>query len=220
MFAFLKRSYPLLGDARVSVKIAAHIAIFVFLFLLLFQPFGLSDDESRIKYLLITGYAVITFLVLTANMLYAPRLLKNVFVEEKWTVLREIVWNVWIVFSVGIGIYLFICLVDGIFGNFRLGFGMFLLFQLMTFIIALFPITGVAILKEYRLLRRNVGAARQVSAVLRGAEPDADRHDRSGDTRTITVVSDTDNKRYNFDVGALLYISAEGNYVNVVCKLL
>jgi hypothetical protein len=218
MFTFLKRSYPLLGDSKESLRIAAYIAVFVFVFLSLFQPFGLSDDKPKLKFLLISGYAAVTFLVLIVNLLCVTRLLKNVFIEEKWTVLKEIVWNLWIVFSVGLGIYVFICLFDIIFGFFRLGFMTFLLFQLMTFVIALFPITAVAVLKEYRLLRRNVEAAGRVSAVLQDSQSHEDEHDHTGDTQKVTLVSDGGTKKHVFDKHSVLYISAEGNYVNVVCK--
>ncbi len=218
MFTFLKRSYPLSCDTKTSVRLSACIAVFVFLFLLLFQPFGLGDDKTKIKYLLISGYAVATFLVIMANLLCVPRILKNIFVEDRWTVQREIIWNLWIVFTVGIGIYLFIWILDIFFDYFGLGFRVFFLFELMTFVIAIFPIAAIAVLKEYRLLKKSMEAASQVSAVLHGSRAAADEEGRAGDTGKITLFSEGGTRRYTFDIHALIYISAEGNYVNVVLK--
>lgn len=143
--------------------------------------------------------------------------LKNIFVEDRWTVLREIIWNLWIVFTVGIGIYLFIWIVDIFFDYFRLGFETFLLFQLMTFVIALFPITAVAVLKEYRLLKKSMEAASQVSAVLHDSKA-ANENEYTCNAQNVTLVSDGGTRQYIFDIHTLLYISAEGNYVNVVSK--
>lgn len=210
----LRQPFPLISDAGASARIAAYIALFVLVFLWLFQPFGLNDDEIRIKYLLISGYAAVTFLVLIANLLLVPKLVSNVFVEERWTVFREILWELWNVISVGTGIYLFFCLVGAVSGYFRPGFVIFLLFQFMTFIIAMFPVTAVVVFKGYLLLRKNADSAVQICSALKDPQSRPGGHEYENDAGMVKIVADG-GRKYDFDIESLVYMSSEGNYSNV-----
>ncbi len=218
MFATLKRSYPLCLDTKGSVKTSAWISAFVFLFLVFFQPFGLSDDEPKFKYILIIGYSTVCFLVQVANVLLVPRILKNIFIEDNWTVLKEIIWDLWIVFSIGLGIYVFICIFDAINDYFRLGFLTFVLFQLMTFVIALFPITAVTMLKQFRLLKKNIEEANGIASSLRNPRVAPVDPEQVEENQMVALYSGNRLQRHDFIAHNLFCISAEGNYVDVLYK--
>ena len=207
MFELLRQPFPLISDTGASARIAIYISLFVLVFLWLFQPFGLNDDETGIKTLLITGYASVTFLILIINLVIVPKFFKNVFLEARWTVAREILWELWNVVSVGAGIYLFICLVGAVTGYFRPGFVTFLLFQFMTLVVALFPVTGVVIFKGYILLKRNAESAVQIRSAMKESQS------QSGGKVTITADG---GKEYDFEIDSLIYIAAEGNYSNIL----
>ncbi|MDH5467334.1 MAG: LytTR family transcriptional regulator DNA-binding domain-containing protein [Candidatus Aminicenantes bacterium] len=213
---FLKQPNPIRIDAKLDLTISFLVGLFVFLFLLVFQPFGLSTTEPRLRYLLISGYGIVCFLVLAVNLLLIPRILKKVFHEETWTVYKRLAWHLWIVFSIGLGNYLFACLFNIFFDFYRLGSGLFISFQWITFLIALFPIVFYDILNQNYWLKRNLRAAEEISARLRnsGSLP----LDLSGIDRRIVLLAENERERYEFRAGHLLYVSSEGNYVEVWVK--
>ncbi|MBL7083593.1 MAG: LytTR family transcriptional regulator DNA-binding domain-containing protein [Candidatus Aminicenantes bacterium] len=216
MFRFLKQPYPLRLDAEYDLKNAFLISLFVFLFLLVFQPFGLSTIEPELKYLLIIGFSGVCFLFLLINLLIIPKILKNVFNEGNWTVLKRIMWCLWIVFTIGIGNYLFTWLFDAIFDFYRLGFDLFIFIQLITLLIAVFPITVYTILSQIYLLRENLKAAEEISAKLRNSE--LSPGDMPGQDQKVILVSENRREKCEFHARDLLFISSEGNYVEIFLK--
>ncbi len=68
----------------------------VFLFLSIFQPFGLDSVESN-KILYFGGYGLITTLSTLFNMFVVMKLFKFFFVLEKWTVWKSYIHNVFII---------------------------------------------------------------------------------------------------------------------------
>jgi hypothetical protein len=213
IWRFLKQPNPLDLNPRKDLKTSFLVGLFVFLFLLIFQPFGLSQTELKLRCLLIAGFGVVCFLVLLFNLLLIPRVLKKVFNEETWTLYKRNLWHLWIIFSIGLGNYLFACLFNVFFDFYRLGFDLFLGFQLITFLIALFPIFFFDILNQNYLLKKNLKTAQEISARLRNSEPFP--VDLSGFDQKIVLLSENERERYEIQASHLLCISSEGNYVEV-----
>ena len=216
IWRFLKQPNPIEINPRKDLKISFLVGLFVFLFLMIFQPFGLSQIEPRLRYLLITGFGVVCFLVLLFDLLLIPSVLKKVFNEETWTVYKRILWHLWIIFSIGLGNYLFACLFNVFFNFYRLGFDLFLSFQLITFLTALLPIFFFDILNQNYLLKKNLKTAQEISARLRNSEPFP--VDLSGFDQKIVFLSENERERYEFQASHLLCISSEGNYVEVYAQ--
>ena len=87
-------------------KITFAVSLFIALFVIIFQPFGLQSVQVEYKGILLVGYGFITFIILTFNLFILTSLLPNIFNEDKWTVKKEILWVSWIVISISIGNYL------------------------------------------------------------------------------------------------------------------
>lgn len=91
MFDFLKRPYPFSYQPSRRIKQLIPIGLVVFSFLILFKPFGLSDDSH---YVLTSAYMSFcgTFTGLLTTVIipfYFPRY----FNESKWTLKRNLIWN-------------------------------------------------------------------------------------------------------------------------------
>lgn len=213
MFRFLKQPSPINIDTKLDLTISFLSGLFVFLFLLVFQPFGLSTTEPRLRYIMISGYAAVCFLILVFNLLLIPRLLKKVFSEETWTVYKRIIWHIWIVFTIGLGNYFFACLLAVIYGFYSLGLNLLISFQFVTFIIAIFPIIVCAIWSQNYWLKRNLKAAEEISSRLQNSE--SQTKDLSGIDQKVALFAENEKEKYEFQVSSLLYISSEGNYVEV-----
>jgi len=216
MFHNLKQPYPLNLDTKKNIKESFLISLFVFLFLIIFQPFGLSNDDTILKYYLIAGYGVVCFLVLLFNLVIIPKILRNIFKEEHWSVYKRMLWLVWIVFSVGIGSYLFACMFFAFFDFNTLGFKEFILFQVMTLLIAIFPIIVCTLLNQIYLLRKNIKTAEEISAKLRDSE--SSLSNVPVQNQKVVVKSGNEREQCQFKDDSLLFICSEGNYVNIVVK--
>ena len=110
-------------------KLIAVISLFIALFMLLFQPFGLSVYKSNYRALVLLGYGVVTFVALVINLFLITNVFKKWF--SVWTVGKQIVWLWWIIFTIGTGNYFYSSVLFPMFA----GVKGFLIFQLFTLII-------------------------------------------------------------------------------------
>ncbi len=213
MFRFLKQPSPINIDTKLDLLISFLSSLFVFFFLLVFQPFGLNTTEPGLRFIMIGGYAGVCFLILVLNLLLIPRLLKKVFSEERWTVYKRILWHIWIVFTIGLGNYFFACLLDAIYGFYSLGFNLLISFQFVTFIIAIFPIIVCAIWSQNYWLKKNLKVAEEISKRLQNSE--SQTMELSDFDQKVTLYAENEKEKYELKISSLLYISSEGNYVEV-----
>jgi len=213
MFRFLKQPSPINIDTKLDLLISFLISLFVFFFLLVFQPFGLNTTEPGLRYIMIGGYAIVCFLILLFNLLLIPNLLKKVFSEESWTVYKRILWHIWIVFTIGLGNYFFACLLDVLYGFYTLGFNLLISFQIVTLSIAIFPIIVCAIWNQNYWLKRNLRAAEDISIRIQNSE--SRTMGISEFDQKVILYAENEKEMYEFQVSSLLYISSEGNYVEV-----
>jgi hypothetical protein len=164
---YLFQCYPNEGNVW---RVIIPISMFIGLFIIVFQPFGLNDLESDHKFLILAGFGLVTFVILIINLILIPALFLNIFKEEKWTVLKELVFLMWILFTVGLGNLLYSSWTM----EFRLSVSNILIFQSYTLAVGIIPITVLTLVKQNFLKRKNEESADQLSSVL--------------DTRKIEVV--------------------------------
>jgi DNA-binding LytR/AlgR family response regulator len=108
MLEFLNRPYSFVTDLRYSLKMSSGLAIGIFLFILFFQPFGLSSPDLESYILTIAGFSGITLIMTSLVLILLPFLFRGWFREELWDLKREILLLalVWILNSVAFCFYL------------------------------------------------------------------------------------------------------------------
>ena len=106
-FEFLKKSYPFNDDLKQNTKLIFVISLILFLLYFLFQPFDIKTLNTREKYSLIGGLIVVIFLGLSVNLLLIPAFLADKHIFKKWTVLKEIFWNLWIIFTIASAYFIY-----------------------------------------------------------------------------------------------------------------
>lgn len=136
MLTLLKRSYPLQRDLKTIVISNSVTGLFIFLFLVLFQPFGIAVWNIEHKTLKLAGFGLISCLV---PMIY--QILKNVLfggsaIEDKWTVWKEILSNTLILVLIAFCNLAFASFVSG----FSINWMSFLGSLFTVFAIGIFPI--------------------------------------------------------------------------------
>jgi DNA-binding LytR/AlgR family response regulator len=217
MFKILKQPYPNCTEPKCFLKCALVACPFIYVFLLIFQPFGLNFLEPSLKHPVFLGYAAVCYIMLGLNILIFPRVFKNFFDEEKWTVLHQIVWEIWTVFTIGAGNYFFTHRIVDYLSELDYGSMSFFWFQKITLAIAIIPIIVLTLLTQIYLLRKNLKAAQEINAQIRTTAMSTPSGSPLEPTQKHTLVlkSDSDRETFEVDPEDLLFIESEGNYVEV-----
>lgn len=205
IIAFLKQPFPITEN---KWWIVVPISLFVSSFLVIFQPFGLSRIESSLKLYILTGYGAVTFLILIFDLFLIPKLFKQFFEEKNWTVGKNLLFIFWILFTIGLGNFIYSELIFSF--NYSL-FKMLLLFQFFTLVVGAFPSVILVIINQNRLLKRNLSAAKELSNFIQ-----TDEKDQKKKSELIKIQSESGNDDINVIDSELLFIEAQGNYVSVI----
>ena len=212
MFRLLRQPYPIEEPTGVAWRRAVLIGIFVGLFLLVFQPFGIADWVTPHKTLKILGYGVVSFVVTAIHFLLWPRLFPAVFSDRVWTVGKAILLIVTNILFVTIANQLYSIYLTGD----RPGVSGWLNMLAVTFLIGVFPAIGAVVASYVLRLRRYVRQAAElpVHAPVPGvAEPI--QAELTGAT-SLMLVADNEKDTITLQPGELLYIESSDNYCTVV----
>jgi len=202
MFKFLNKPYPFNDDLKYNSIVVFFISVGVFVFLLLFQPFDISSLQTRDKYYLMLGLGLITFLALSINLLFITSIFNRVFFKTTWTIKKEIVWNIWILFSITFGYYLF-CQKLGIL---EFEFNIFITLLLA----AIFPISALIIINYSRILRLHLKFATELNKKL--------KENKHIQEKIVLFESDYQKDSLSVKVSQILFIRSANNYIEVFWK--
>jgi DNA-binding LytR/AlgR family response regulator len=197
-------------------------------FLLVFQPFGLSELHAGIVRISL-GYGLCTFFVmLFLNSIVMP-FFPRFFNEERWTVQRELYWNMMNVTLIG--------LVNALYSSY-IGITAFtpyavLIFELYTITIAVFPISIFVFFKEAGLKKEYENKSKEINLRLEKlghgkaglrAETDVNPTIPGADSkeagtgpndRTLVFVSENEKERLEVEISDLIFIQSADNYVEI-----
>ncbi len=199
---YLYQPYPVLIN---KWKIIITASVFVAIFILVFQPFGLSEYHSIYKTIVMLGYGGVTFLALFLNLFALSNLFKNWFDETKWNVLKQMIWLTWIIFTIGVGNYFYSSI---IFSNF-LELKVFIIFQLSTMVVGIIPIVVLTIVNQNIKLSYYLKDANDFNSKINAKKHHLDNE------QIIHVIADNEKDKFEIELSNLLYIESVGNYVRV-----
>lgn len=205
----LSDPYPYTFSISGNIIIILLISVFVGGFLAVFQPFGLSTASIPDKVLVLMGYGLVNLVILSFDLLLLPLMLPGLFTERKWKVVNQIVFLLFIIFTVGLGNYFY---TRYFFGYPQGGIRGLVLFQLYTLVIGLFPITYLTILNYNRHLKRNLRLAGNMKQAI------SSKKQAPGSVETIVVVPSSSKDNLEVALDNLIYLQAEGNYIKVCYK--
>lgn len=96
MFENLNQPYPFNNNFKHNAKTIGLVAMGFVLFVLYFQPFGINFLKSEHDGYFVLGAGILCAGTLFANTLILPGIMPKVFDSSKWTIRKEIVWNIWL----------------------------------------------------------------------------------------------------------------------------
>lgn len=199
-FNFLYKPYPFNDDLKHNAKVILFISLGVLAFLLAYQPVEISTLSSRELFYLAVGVALSTFLLLTLNLIVLPSFFPKVFNSTVWNIKREILWNIWILFTISGSDLIFY---SRLFEIFEMSF--YDIIKIM--LLGLLPVAVLVIINHQRLLQANLRSARELNRRL------MDR--RKQQDKLIDFQSDYKNDVLSVRAGSLILIKSADNYIEV-----
>ncbi|MCX6309160.1 MAG: LytTR family DNA-binding domain-containing protein [Bacteroidia bacterium] len=200
----LNHPYPISSNA-INWRITLIIGLFISLFLLVFQPFGLSAFHGTNKYAFIAGYGLVTMIVLSIDSLLLKAYFKTKSGKSTWTVGKQIVMQVLILFTIGAGNYFYsawhIHFYSPIIG--------FLVFQFFTTAVGLLPISIITILNENIRNKAFLKEARSMNESI------PTLHQEDAAENPIRLTGENDKNPLLLAVNDFLYAESSGNYLDV-----
>lgn len=184
------------------------ISFFVPLFLLIFQPFGLSNlTFSLTKLLFIAGYGFVTLIVLIIDLVVLEKISPSFFEDKNWKVWKELLFLGFVIFTIGLGNIVYTGLLTT---NSTLSFAIILKFQLITFAIAIFPITIFTTVKYHHLLQRYTSSASDFNNQLNTSSS------KASIGKTINLPAYNGKKEISFDANHFLVLESKGNNIEII----
>ena len=215
---FLNAPYPVNTSYQRVWGNALGISLFVALFLVLFQPFGLATLEGNYRLLLIASYGIPCFPVITGAGFVAVWIFRRFDWEKFWKVKHEIILTLVIPFIIGAANYLYSCLIfDELFSWSGL-----LRMEFYTIAVSFFPIIGVVAMDWASLVKKHEALARflnqNVTGVLSKEKATFVAENNYSSQSEIVLTGDNQGEKLQLKMEELVYIKAEGNYVEVVTE--
>lgn len=199
---YLNQPYPLFGR---SWKIILAIGLFISFFLVFFQPFGLSSFRNKYTIYFEIGYGVVTSFILFLLHFVFPILFKKEFEASKWTVIKQIGWQLWVLFCIGFANFLY----SSFFFHFPDHLNAFFYYQFYTLSVGVIPVVVTTVWNQNRLLAENLRIANEYNADFAAKT--------ISQTSELKVCLMAENNKDKLDVNStdLIYITSTGNYIQI-----
>jgi len=102
-----KRPYTEVETSREKLVSILVFGLFIFLFLYLFKPFGITQLKPVPQFFITLGFGLVTTFMLFIN----KYLLEPVIINENWTLGKSILWNFCVASSIGAANYFYVNLI-------------------------------------------------------------------------------------------------------------
>ena len=201
-FDILHTPFPQIEKPKERFWFSVMVSGFVYIFLLVFQPFGIDRVTYNIP-LFLLGYQFITLLVMLINYFVVFSLFPNFFNPETWTVGKMLLMTSLEILVIAILNWIY----TGYFAQYISADISLSKFFISTVSIGVIILIIVVLASEHYLNHRNCKLAEHLSIQIdmKQKEPEKNLH----------FISENQNENFDLSSNQLLCIKAEGNYCNV-----
>jgi hypothetical protein len=175
---------------------------FVFVFLVLFKPFGLSDSSGNMLFIGAAFGSVTALCMLLINVLI-PTIFPKRFNNEIWNIGKEITWAALNIFIIGIGNSILYTLIWPSTFNWLL----VITLELFTVAVGIIPIAFFIVLKERKLFNESQKESAITNAHLQVNSALSDE--------IAEFPSNNKNENFSLHLSQLLFIESADNYAAV-----
>ena len=201
MRKILRQPYPCPDDPLKKLLQSVVFGAFVFLFLLFFQPFGLQYlPQNQLIYATL-GFGLITLSIMLFNGFLVPLLFPHFFTDRRWTLGTELLWVLWHIFLIGSANLLY----SWYHGYIELTAKGFMIFQLFTIGVGIWPVAAFVMINQMRLMRKNLNQALVLSRQIE-MQPLREHHE------WVILTDENGQEKLRLNANQLLFIRSFENY--------
>ncbi len=200
---WLDRPFPFMESSKQKVFSALGFAGFIYAFLLIFQPFQISEVKLNIPIYLL-GFFFITFFVALFSAFALPSIFPAYFDVEKWKIRKSILFNSLIMIAIGILNWVY----NHSLGSENAVDHSILSFIFITVAVGVFPSAFFILIAEKYLTQRNTTIAQSIEHSIKEPHPAAN-------SALISITTDSEKDKLTIHPDDLVCIKSEGNYVKV-----
>ena len=199
---YLNQPYPIYGR---SWKIILAIGLFISFFLVSFEPFGLSSFQNKNRLYFEIGYGAVTALTLLLYHFVFPLIFGKEYNASKWTVLKQIIWQLWVLFSIGFANFLY----SSFFFHFANNYKAFVYYQFYTLSVGIIPVVVITVLIQNRMLAENLKIANDYNMDF------ASTTDNEPEEERVCLMAENNKDKLEVNSSDLIYITSTGNYIHI-----
>ena len=201
MMRYFNKPYDLLQIPKFKFFYTIGLAIFCFIFLYIFEPFGLYNVSGLLKLKVISLYIIAGFVITVIHLFW----LQNIFIK-RFTLGNTILWISWITLLTSISTSI---INDMAFNKGHLSILSVVVFTGIVFLVNLFP-TSIIILGHYiYLLKKRIKVTSQINRTI------SDKNVSENLAEEITISASNQRDNITLNLSNLLYITSADNYIDV-----
>jgi hypothetical protein len=219
MLNWLLRPYPFPAATLKRFFVNLGISIFVALFLMLFQPFGINESQSPFKFLLLAGYGLTCFIAINIFSFILVPLIRSKKNEESWNVLKEILLTLATILFISLANYFYSNLV----GMWSFSLKAFFMALFYTTAVGIFPVIFTVVFNHRRLQTKNEKEVKAINEIIQVLHPiEKDISDETSlreaaaksrpSPRVLIFKSESGNEQLELNPRELLFIEVADNY--------
>ena len=197
-----KRPYDLLESKAFRYWFVLGVALFGFLFLWIFEPYGLYNLQTFNEKVLAVGLYVGIGLLLMVLQFF---LLQHIFIRS-YTLGITILWIIVSFFLIGTSSFIINAF---LYNNGRFYFSGFFYFQGMILSINIIPVTLFVLIHYNLTLRKRLRTTLQINNSIQSKSQDSDK------SQIVVLNSDNKNDSLALSLHSLLFITSVDNYIDV-----
>ncbi len=203
---WLNKPYPFVTDLKNKLLISFSFGLFIYLFLVVFQPFGIDKIIANKAYYLL-GFGAITTFVMLFSYIVPPLLFYKFFDLEKWIIGKEIFFVLLVITLISLLNYFY---------NFYVGYGFaqqhtLLYFVFFTVSVGFFPVLILVFVTEMFLNTRHQKVASEMSSKIQTVKESI----QTDLSPPIEILAESKKDNFNILENDLIFIKSEDNYCNV-----
>jgi len=204
MFNSLNKNYPFNEDLKFNLQSISGVSLGVFLFLLFFQPLDPATFDFNKKLLILTGFGIITLLLLLLLRVFIPSFLPKVFISGKWTLKKEVLLHFLFVVLNTVAYAFFAAYV----GQIKITFPL----TVRIVLISLIPVLFLVVIYEYQFLKN------RIKNLLNQNMDDNFGESESKAEPVIEFESENQAEHFHLFPEQIILIQAASNYIEIIYK--
>lgn len=208
---WLKKPYFFESDPKIHLQLSIAIGSFVFLFIYIFQPFGMAEVKNNLFFYSL-GFGVVTFCVESFLFIVIPYFFKDYFKNEKWTIGKNILFLLILITLISTCNWLYNSSVQISENGFVLSLKDIFFY---TFSIAIFPIFLYTFFSEKIYTTKREKASKKIIELK--VSKKSDKLNTKLKTE-IKILAENKKDSITFDIEKLIYITSQGNYASFFFK--